>query len=378
MDSMKQYASPDEYYMARCLTLAERGRATVSPNPMVGAVVLDAQGRKIAEGWHQKAGEPHAEVIALDQAGEAAKGGTLYVSLEPCCHTGKTPPCTERVLASGVKRVVCGTLDPNPLVAGQGVTALQGEGLNVVCGYLEEECRRLNETFFHHIQTKRPFVTLKLAMTMDGKIAARNGKSQWLTGPMARQYVHYLRSGYDAILTTSETVMADNPQLTVREGFASPLRTPTRIVLDRQFRLNLEKYQVFETQTAPTWLMVGKRHHHGDRVMTALSKKLEVLPVHETGLGMDLSDVLIRLGEKGVTSVFVEAGGRLAGSLLSAGLVNKLVLFYAPKVLHDAMARSGFTGAVNLGLDAAPKLQITDTRQLDQDWVVTAYPDTRT
>jgi diaminohydroxyphosphoribosylaminopyrimidine deaminase/5-amino-6-(5-phosphoribosylamino)uracil reductase len=378
MYRMEPNDTPEEYYIRRCLTLAERGRPTVSPNPMVGAVVLDAEGKKVAEGFHQRAGEGHAEVLALEQAGSKARGGTLFLNLEPCCHKGRTPPCTERVIDAGIRRVVCGTVDPNPLVSGKGLTRLQSEGIHVQSGFLEAECRRLNEVFFHYIRTGKPFVTLKLAMTLDGKIATRSGESKWLTGPMARQYVHHLRSWHDVILTTSETVVADNPRLIVRGGpetlLGSPPRLPRRIVLDRRERLDAARYDVFDTSEAPTTVVNARSRQSGAYGVAMQDRGVERIAVQETGLGLDLADLLTTLGEKQVSSVMVEAGGRLAGSLLSAGLVNKLVLFYAPKVLHDPHARLGISGAINLGLAEAPSFSITHTRQLGPDWVVEAYP----
>ena len=318
---MRQYETVDDYYMAQCLRLARLGEGTTSPNPMVGAVVLDAQGRKVGEGYHAKAGGPHAEVVALNQAGEAAAGGTLYVNLEPCNHEGRTGPCTQTIIQSKVERVFCGTLDPNPLVSGSGRDELQNHRISVRNGYLEDECLRLNEVFFHHITTGRPFVVLKLAMTLDGKIATRSGQSQWLTGDLSRQYVHHLRRRYDAILTTAETVRADNPQLTLR-GVASREKPAIRVILDRRFRLDPQQYKIFNAD-APTWVFTSKIAHFEDHARQARAQGVKVFEVDETGTGLDLKAVLEILCQQGLTSVFVEAGGRLAGSLLNQQLVNK-------------------------------------------------------
>jgi diaminohydroxyphosphoribosylaminopyrimidine deaminase/5-amino-6-(5-phosphoribosylamino)uracil reductase len=365
-------AQLDEFYIGRCLQLAERGWGTATPNPMVGAVVLDAKGRKVGEGFHVKAGESHAEVIALDKAGDSARGGTLYVNLEPCCHTGRTPPCVDRVIASGIDKVVIGTLDPNPLVAGKGRDALQNHRITVRHGFLTEECQRLNEIFFHHITTRRPFVTLKLAMTLDGKIATRDGQSQWLTGEMSRQYVHWLRQGYDAILTTADTVLADNPQLTVR--LPQTHRAPVRIVLDRRMRLDPTRFRIFDTHEAATWVVTSTtatNHHYMDLARAA---GVEVLTVPDTGMGLDLKVLMEKLGEMGVTSLFVEAGGKLAGQLLAGKLVNKCYFFYAPMLLADPSAMCGFSGRVQVALANAPRLRVVSTRQIENDWVVEAYP----
>jgi diaminohydroxyphosphoribosylaminopyrimidine deaminase / 5-amino-6-(5-phosphoribosylamino)uracil reductase len=311
--------------------------------------------------------------MALEASGNAVQGGTLFVNLEPCNHTGRTPPCTERILQAGIRKVIFGTPDPNPTVDGHGAEILQGCGVEVQQGPLIEQCQVLNEIFFHYVNTKRPFVTLKQAMTLDGKIATRTGESHWLTGPTARHYVHYLRSGYDALLTTAETVMADNPQLTVR-NIPEGNQRPVRVVLDRRLRLNPNQYQIFDTQQSPTWLFTSKVHHNESHAVQAKAKGVEVIPVDDTGLGLDLQDVFRILGERQITSVFVEAGGRLAGSLVNQKLVNKLYLFYAPKLLPDPMAKGGLVEGIQLTLQESLALSIQTTKQLDTDWVIEAYP----
>lgn len=361
--------------MARCLELAERGRGQVSPNPMVGCVVLDAQGKKIAEGFHPQAGGPHAEVVALDKAGEKAQGGILYVNLEPCNHHGKTPPCTERIIAAGIDKVICGTLDPNPLVSGQGRDTLQNARISVRYGFLEAQCRHLNEVFFHHITANRPFVTLKMGLTLDGRIAARSGRGEWFTSDFSRQYVHHLRHGHDAILTTATTVAADNPQLTVR-GLPDVTRQPIRVILDRHFRLNPdEHWRVFKTDEAPTWIFTSKIRHHQEHAQKARNLGIRIFEVDDTGIGLHLPEVFQKLGEAGVASVMVEAGGHLAGGLLREKLVNKVYLFYAGKILGDAMAPPAFSENTKLALAGASQFYIHHTRQLEGDWVLEAYPE---
>jgi diaminohydroxyphosphoribosylaminopyrimidine deaminase/5-amino-6-(5-phosphoribosylamino)uracil reductase len=366
------YQNIDEVYMARCLSLAELGLGTVSPNPLVGAVVLDANGRKVGEGYHQRAGEAHAEVIALDQAGDKAKGGTLYVNLEPCNHYGRTPPCTKKIIEAGIQRVVCGTLDPNPLVAGAGRDMLQNSRISVRYGFLEQECKKLNEIFFHYITTKTPFVTVKLGLTLDGKIANRHGESKWLTGSFSRQYVHYLRQNYDAILTTAETVIVDNPQLTVRD-IPNIRKQPIRIILDRQARLNVDRYDVFKGES-PAWIVTSTANQGKPNIQKAKAEGFKVIEVDEIGNGLDLKHLFQQLGELNVTSVFVEAGGHLTNSLLAAGLANKFYLFYAPKTLRDTMAKSAFGHTFQLDLPEAPQLEIVKTQQLEHDWVMEAQP----
>ena len=372
-DPLPLYATADEMWMARCLSLAEGGRTSASPNPMVGCIVLDANGRKVGEGFHAKAGEPHAEVFALDQAGERARGGTLYVNLEPCSHQGRTPPCAQKVIASGIRKVICGTLDPNPQVAGGGRDALQNAGIEVRYGVLEAECRALNTHFFHFITTKTPFITLKLAMTADGKLATRHGESQWVTGAFARQMVHHMRHHHDAVLTTAETVMADDPQLTIRD-IPRITRQPVRIVLDRRFRLNVDRYQLFKQSDDPVWIVTSDRNPNPAHALKARQAGVEIIEVPEIGDGLDLKAALRLLGQKRIASLMTEAGGRLSGSLLSGGLAQKLALFYAPNTLPDAMARQAFGSAFQLHLPQVSQFTVDQVRQLDQDWLVEATP----
>lgn len=361
--------------MARCLALAELGQGTVSPNPLVGAVVLDAQGRVVGEGYHQRAGEAHAEVFALTQAGDKAQGGTLYVNLEPCNHQGRTPPCTQKIIAAGIQRVVCGTLDPNPLVAGAGRDALQNSRISVRYGFMEKECKRLNEKFFHYIVQKTPFVTVKLGMTLDGKIANRHGESQWLTGSFSRQYVHHLRQEYDAILTTAETVLADNPRLNVRD-IPNIRKQPVRIVLDRQFRLNVDKYKVFKGEQ-PAWIVTSSLSHDKQNAQKAKAAGIKVIKVDEAGGTLNLKALFALLPQENIASVFVEAGGRLASSILNDNLAQKYYLFYAPKTLQDTMAKPAFGHTFQLELPDAPQLEIIQSRQLEQDWMIEAQPTTK-
>jgi diaminohydroxyphosphoribosylaminopyrimidine deaminase/5-amino-6-(5-phosphoribosylamino)uracil reductase len=374
---MRLYDKVEEYYIHRCLELARLGSSAVSPNPMVGAIVLDAKGRKIGEGYHQQYGGPHAEIMALEQAGEDAYGGTLYVNLEPCSHTGKTPPCVEAIVKAGIQKVVCGTLDPNPLVSGSGRDALQNNRISVRYGFLEQECLKLNEVFFHYIANKMPFVSLKLGLTMDGKIAARNGQSQWLTGPLSRQFVHHLRSQHDVILTTAETVLADDPELTVRD-IPGITRQPIRVVLDRQCRLDPVKHKIFNTEEAPTWVFTSTLHQDRRYIAQAEDRGIRIFEADDTGTGLNMREVFEILGQQDISSVFVEAGGHLAGHLLNANLIQKLYLFYAPRILPDPMAIGAFSDSVNLKLPDTPDLDLAQSYRLEKDMVVEAYPKRKT
>lgn len=364
-----------EFYMQRCLELARQGRGNTHPNPMVGAVVLDAAGQVVGEGFHAAYGGPHAEVVAFRQAGDAARGGTLYVSLEPCSHTGKTPPCTEAVLTAGVQAVVCGMTDPNPRVAGSGIDTLRAHGLTVRSGVLEAECQRLNEAFCHFIQTRRPFVVLKMALSLDGKIATRNGDSQWITGPGARRWVHRLRAESDAVLTTAETILADNCRLTVRD---TPRlgKPPVRIVLDRQARLEPDRWALFQAieQDGPVWIVTSRGQNHTPSLQRAIASGARVIEVPDNGQGLVLEAVLDTLGEAGITQLLVEAGGRLAGSLLNQRLINKLWLIYGNQILGDPAAKPGFLGDPLFRLSDAPRMRIASSFTAGDNTFLEAYP----
>ena len=336
----------DEMYMARALKLAQRGRFTTHPNPNVGCVIVK-DGEIVGEGFHYRAGEPHAEVHALRMAGEKARGATAYVTLEPCCHTGKQPPCTEAVLASGVKRVIVGCTDPNPVVAGRGIRLLREKGLEVVAGVLRGECERQNEVFFHFMRTKLPFTVLKYAMTLDGKTATVSGESQWITGEAARKRVHEDRGRYMAILTGVSTVLADNPQLTCRIPGG---KNPIRVIADTKLRTPLSSTVVQTARETPTWIVTavsdtGRKKAYEDAGCRVLS-----VPAKEGEL--DLQAMMQRLGEEKVDSVMVESGGTLAWSFLKAGLVNRVQAYIAPKIFGGAGAPTPVRGT---GVDAPPE-----------------------
>jgi diaminohydroxyphosphoribosylaminopyrimidine deaminase / 5-amino-6-(5-phosphoribosylamino)uracil reductase len=364
-----------ETYIHRCLELARQGQGKTHPNPMVGAVVLDEAGHVVGEGFHPQHGGPHAEVVALDQAGGRAQHGTLYVNLEPCNHTGKTPPCTEKILAAGIQTVYFGMRDPNPHVAGQGAAYLQQKGLTVHAGILEAECRKLNEAFCHFVETGRPFVVLKQALTLDGRIATRSGESQWITNESARQWAHQLRSQSDAILTTTETIIKDNSLLTVRNA---PLlgQPPIRIILDRHLRLAPEQYRIFEAipETAPLWIFTLKGHSEHPHVQAAKALGAEFFEVSDGPHGLCLDEVLHVLGKKRITQLLIEAGGRLAGSLLEERLVQKLWLVYGNKLILDPSAKPAFSGSPCLRLDKALSLKMDSSFQLENNLVLETYP----
>lgn len=339
----------DREYMKQALVLAEKGHGWVNPNPMVGAVLVK-DGHIIGEGYHTRYGQLHAEREAFKNAaerGEETAGADLYVTLEPCCHTGKQPPCTEAVLASGVKRVIVGCTDPNPVVAGRGIRLLREKGLEVVAGVLRGECERRNEVFFHFMRTKLPFTVLKYAMTLDGKTATVSGKSQWITGEAARKRVHEDRGRYMAILTGVSTVLADNPQLTCRIPGG---KNPIRVIADTKLRTPLSSTVVQTARETPTWIVTavsdtGRKKAYEDAGCRVLS-----VPAKEGEL--DLQAMMQRLGEEKVDSVMVESGGTLAWSFLKAGLVNRVQAYIAPKIFGGAGAPTPVRGT---GVDAPPE-----------------------
>ena len=319
-----------EPLLERAIGLAEQGWGRVQPNPMVGAVVADEAGTVLGEGFHAVYGGPHAEVVALEAAGAAARGAILYVSLEPCSHYGRTPPCTDAILRAGVKRVVFGASDPNPVAAG-GAAVLRNAGIEIIGPVATEAVRRQNAIFFHSHEQQRPFVTLKLACSLDGRIAATRGQRTLITGSAAQAETHRLRAGYDAVLVGSGTIEADNPLLTVR-GAIEPVRPPIRVVLDSDARLAIDSALVTTADAAPVWLF------HAAEAPAQRTERLSRLGVRvfaapRGGGGVDIGVVLDTLWNQGVRSVFSEGGARVAGSLGRAGRIDRFHLFLAPRLL---------------------------------------------
>ena len=361
-----------ERFMRRALELARRGEGYTRPNPLVGAVVV-ANGEIIAEGYHARYGGPHAEAVALERAGDAARGADLYVNLEPCVDFPgkKTPSCTEAIIQAGIRRVFIATRDPNPNVSGRGIARLREAGVEVVEGILEGEARELNEIFFHWIRTRRPFVSLKLAMSLDGKIATRAGGSRWITGKEARRRAHELRRRHAAVLVGVNTVLADDPELTVREV---PGPNPLRIVLDSRGRLPPSARALngaARTLVATTEAMPPER----ERELGARGAEVVRFPARDGRV--DPGALLGWLAKRGIDSVLVEGGGEVAWSFLSRGLVHKLYLFYGPVVIggRDAVPAVGGEGFADL--EGAMRLEIRRVERLGPDLLVTAYPRSR-
>jgi diaminohydroxyphosphoribosylaminopyrimidine deaminase / 5-amino-6-(5-phosphoribosylamino)uracil reductase len=321
----------DSHFMQAALSLARRGLGTVWPNPTVGCVLVK-DGAVAGRGWTQPGGRPHGETEALRRAGAQARGATAYVSLEPCCHHGKTPPCTDALIAAGIARAVVAVEDPDPRVAGRGIAQLRSAGIAVETGLLAEDARAINAGFFLRLAQGRPLVTLKLATTLDGKIATATGESRWITGEPARNRAHLLRATHDAVMVGAATVVADDPLLTCRlPGMAG--RNPVRIIIDGSLRVPLTAKLVAEAKAVPTWLVHG-RGADAARQQAFLDCGVELIEVPFTKTAeMHLGAALAELGKRGLTRVLVEGGARLAGALLEADLVDRLAWFQAPALL---------------------------------------------
>ncbi|MCF2661920.1 bifunctional diaminohydroxyphosphoribosylaminopyrimidine deaminase/5-amino-6-(5-phosphoribosylamino)uracil reductase RibD [Pseudoflavonifractor phocaeensis] len=360
----------DLYYMRRALELAERGRGWTSPNPMVGAVLV-REGRIIGQGWHVRCGELHAERHALKNCTESPKGATMYVTLEPCCHQGRQPPCTDAILEAGIARVVVGSGDPNPLVAGKGLDILRSHGVEVETGVLEEECRALNRVFFHYIQTKRPYVTMKYAMTLDGKIATRTGASQWITGEEARGQVHRDRHFHTGIMVGIGTVLADDPLLTCRmEGG----KDPVRIICDTRLRTPLDSRIVRTAEEVLTVIATCCADPARRAPYEAAGCRGLVLP--ERGGHVDLTALMERLGQMGIDSVLLEGGGTLNWVALESGIVQRVQAYIAPKLFGGGTAKSPVEG---LGVETpaqAVRLKNTTVTPVGEDFLLEGDVDT--
>lgn len=359
--------SLDERYMRMALRLARKGTGRTSPNPMVGAVVV-REGSVVGRGYHSYAGGDHAEIVALERAGRAARGSTLYLNLEPCSHYGRTPPCTESLVRAGVKRVVVGMIDPNPLVSGRGIERLRRAGILTAVGACEQQCRELNEAFVKYINEKKPFVILKLAVSLDGKIATVSGDSKWITGTASREYVHRLRNECDAILIGSGTVLADDPMLTCRIKGG---RDPWRVVLDRRLRTPVEANLLHQKQPEKTILVSAPgTSPRKRREFERLGAQVWCLPCR--GDTIPLNGILRRLGAMGLLKVMIEGGATTASRALREKVVDKLFCFYAPKLIGgDGRTMIGPLGVRRMS-ESRP-LRDTEIKKFANDILVTGY-----
>jgi diaminohydroxyphosphoribosylaminopyrimidine deaminase/5-amino-6-(5-phosphoribosylamino)uracil reductase len=357
-------------YMQRALALAGRALGQVSPNPAVGAVLVRA-GRVVGEGFTRPPGGPHAEIVALEQAGEAARGSTLYVSLEPCCHQGRTPPCTDALIAAGVAEVHMAMLDPDANVNGRGRAALEAAGIAVQVGEREEEARRLNEAYIKHRTTGLPFVIAKFAASLDGRIAAASGDSRWISGPQSLQWAHEQRTMVDAIMVGANTILVDNPQLTARPGGQESERQPLRVVVDGGGRTPANA-RVLQGPGRALIATGGRSEPSWRQALEAAGAEMLVLP--GDGDSLDLKALLKALAERGVLSLLVEGGGILLGSVFDQGLVDKVQAIIAPMIIGAAKAPAAVAGRGARRLAQARRLREVTVERLGEDILVTGYP----
>ncbi len=368
-DDMVDEKAQEREYMRMALALAARGKGMTHPNPMVGAVVVKDD-RVVGKGYHKGPYTPHAEVEALAQAGDAAKGSDLYVTLEPCNHQGRTPPCTEAIIRAGVRRVTIAAKDPNPHVRGGGAERLVEAGVEVRTGLMEREARRLNEAYEKLVLSGRPLVVVKMAATADGKVALRTGASRWITGEESRREVHRMRRGSDAVMVGRGTVEEDDPELTVRMVSLGGARPPVRVVVDS--RLSLPEDRRLARGGEPKVMVASIPGHDRRKGERLRARGVEVLEVAEKEGRVDLGELLRLLGGMGVARLLVEGGPTLVGSLLEEGLADRLALFLAPRVLGDREARAWMEGRTLLDLEEAIPLRWRRVRRMGEDLLLEA------
>lgn len=356
MNEIKQY----EKLMKKCLALAKKGEGKTSPNPLVGCVIFDDDFNIVSSGFHEKCGGFHAERNAVLNFEGDLRGKNLIVNLEPCCHYGKTPPCTDLIIEKGIKKVIVGMRDVNPVVAGKGIKQLKNAGIEVVEGVLEEECKKINEIFIKNQTEHKPFITIKSAITLDGKIATKTNSSKWITGEKSRKEVMRLRNLYDAILTSSNTVISDNPSLTARIKGG---KNPVRVILDRNLRTSPSS-KVYADNGVKVFLFTSLEDNG------KYPKNVCVKTVSCKGKGLNLKEITDILWSEGINSVLVETGGRLNGAFLREKLVDKFVLYAAPKILGDREGKSFVEGFDISDINQSTMLEIVAVKQFGQDIMI--------
>ncbi|MBI3814796.1 MAG: bifunctional diaminohydroxyphosphoribosylaminopyrimidine deaminase/5-amino-6-(5-phosphoribosylamino)uracil reductase RibD [Nitrospinae bacterium] len=370
----------NEKYMKRAIELALMAKGRTSPNPMVGAVIIKG-GKIVGEGYHKKAGTPHAEINALDAASKSAKDGIMYINLEPCCHQGRTPPCTKSLIKSGLKKIVVGMIDPNPLVSGKGIKELKDAGIQVSVGLLEKECRKINEVYIKYITTGTPFVLLKVAMSLDGKIATHTKDSKWITGKPSRDRVHQLRDEVDAVMVGIGTVLQDDPNLTVSLK-KKKVNDPIRIIVDSSLRIPLDA-NVFKSPHNPPFRKGGRG---GIRVIIAAAKRaddkkvnelkekgVDVLIIEGNEERVNLLKLMEELGKREIAGVMIEGGSELNSSAIEAGIVDKVIFFIAPRIIggKDGISSVGGRGIVKL--EDSLNIRDVNVDRIGSDIVVEGY-----
>ncbi len=358
--------------MAVALELAARGRGRTSPNPMVGAVVV-RNGKIVGRGFHEAVGKPHAEVNAIEDAGDQALGADLYVTLEPCNHTGRTPPCTEKILQAGIRRVVAAMKDPNPRVAGGGMDYLSRSGVQTVVGIMETDAQRLNESFIKFVQTGRPFVILKCAATLDGRIATRTGDSKWISNERSRAYVHELRNAVDAVLVGINTIRCDDPLLTARPETGKG-KDPARIVLDTGLSIDPRASVLSVESEAQTLVVCGCPANAGKKAAIE-NKGARILEAPVKDFHIDIQALMPLLGQMEITSVLIEGGGHVSAAAMAAGIVDKIVFFYAPKIMGGDDGVPIFRGVGPRLMSECIRIRDIRTQRFGDDVMIEGYVD---
>ena len=356
--------------MKKAMELALNGWGTTNPNPLVGAVIVK-DGWVIGEGFHERRGEDHAEVAAIKNSTEDIKGATLYVNLEPCSHFGKTPPCINAIIESGISNVIIAMQDPNPLVAGKGIQKLQEAGIDTVVGVLEDEAKKLNEIFIKYITEKKPFVILKMAMSLDGKICTSTGQSKWISGEESRRYVHHLRNRVAAVMVGTNTVIKDNPSLTTRLDDKS--RNATRIILDRKGRIPLNS-NVFNTDQLKGNVITAVSQHVDDKLIKKLEQTgIKVIVVPEVNERLSLNYLMNKLYEQEIDSILLEGGGELNFSALNEGIVDKVIMFIAPIIIGGSKSLTSVEGEGFNSIKESLKIKNISTKNIGSDILIEGY-----
>jgi len=355
------------YFMRLAMQLALKAKGNTSPNPMVGAVAVK-NNRIVGKGYHAKAGLAHAEIVALDEAGESARGATLYVSLEPCAHFGKTAPCVDRIIKSGVNRVLVGMGDPNPLNNGKGTQILRQHGIRVEVGFLEKELRKMNEVFIKYITKRIPFITVKIAESLDGRIATRTGDSKWITSDKSRVYVHRIRKDYDAVMVGVNTVLRDNPKL---DAWFSQ-KQPVKIIVDSRLSAPTDSHVFSRNSSAIIATLVSSPGQETEN-RKLLGQKARILEVKEKSGQINLKDMMKKLAQLGIANILVEGGGTLVGSLFDEELVDKVLFFISPKIIGGKEAIGAVMGKGIGRMDKAIKLKDVRLKRIGEDFLIEGY-----
>ena len=357
----------NEKYMKECIELAKKGEGYVSPNPLVGSIVLDKDGNVVGKGCHEKYGEAHAEINALNQAGNKAEGGAIYVSLEPCSHYGKTPPCIDRIIKEKIKTLVVGMTDPNPLVSGEGIKKAKNAGIEVIENILTTECKKTNEIFIKNITLKKPFIAVKTASTVDGKIATSTGSSKWITSEAAREEVQRLRNKYDAIITGSNTIIADNPSLTCRQGG----KNPVRVIIDSQLRTPADS-KVYNDDG--TNIIIATSENIDKNKLKIYPEYINIIkcPLNYDNK-IDLEYLVEKLYAQEIFSILIESGGKLNGAFLKYNLIDKVYFFIAPKIIGDNTSISSFEGFKIENINESKEFKFGEVKNFPPDIMIEGY-----